>query len=90
MLEANLKKIQVFNEEILAQPFDFNRKEEINLDFAEMDYAKNNNDLKDRWRKILKYETMDRLYRKSKAQEKWVKKESVKAWKNWRPKHATK
>jgi carboxyl-terminal processing protease len=70
MLEANLKKIQVFNEEILAQPFDFNRKEEINLDFAEMDYAKNNNDLKDRWRKILKYETMDRLYRKSKAQEK--------------------
>jgi carboxyl-terminal processing protease len=70
MLEANLKKIQVFNEEILAQPFDFNRKEEINLDFAEMDYAKNSNDLKDRWRKILKYETMDRLYRKSKAQEK--------------------
>lgn len=70
MLETNLKKIQAFNSEILSQPFDFDRKEEINLDFDELDYAKNEKELKDRWRKSLKYETMTRLYRKMKAQEK--------------------
>jgi carboxyl-terminal processing protease len=68
MLENNLKTIQVFNEEILAQPFDFDRKEDINLDFEEVDYAENEKALRDRWRQILKYETMTRLYRKTKAQ----------------------
>lgn len=70
MLENNLKKIQAFNEEITAQPFDFDRKEEINVVFDELDYVKNDKELKDRWRKILKYETMTRLYRKTKAQDK--------------------
>ncbi len=70
ILENNLKTIKNFNKEILSQPFDFDKKEEINLDSDELAYAKNQKELKDRWRKNLKYETMTRLHRKIKRQEK--------------------
>jgi len=70
LLENNLKEIQEYHAEILSHPFDFTKKEEIDLDFDNLDYAKNDEALKDRWRKILKYETMTRLNRKIKAQEK--------------------
>ena len=44
--------------EVLAQPFDYSVQETINIDYAEQDYASNRKQLKDRWRKQLKYNTL--------------------------------
>tara|TARA_B110000971_G_scaffold18025_1_gene16574 strand:+ start:70 stop:2151 length:2082 start_codon:yes stop_codon:yes gene_type:complete len=58
-----------FFEDILAQPFDFNINEEVDFD-EETPYAKNDKELKDRWRKYLKYSVLTKLYTDQLAQEK--------------------
>ena len=58
-----------FFEDILAQPFDFNLNEEVDFD-EEIPYAKNDKELKDRWRKYLKYSVLTKLYTDQLAQEK--------------------
>lgn len=44
--------------EILDQPFDFSKKETINVDYDKLDYSKSTNELKERWRKQLKFSTL--------------------------------
>lgn len=46
--------------EILAQPFDFNKEETFNADGEKMPFAANDQDRKDRFRKELKYLTLER------------------------------
>ena len=58
-----------FFEDILAQPFDFNINEEVDFD-EDIPYAKNDKELKDRWRKYLKYSVLTKLYTDQLAQEK--------------------
>ena len=47
--------------EILSHPFDFSKEEFIQTDGANMEYASNRDELKDYWRKYLKYRTLLRL-----------------------------
>ncbi|MFT5056386.1 MAG: carboxyl-terminal processing protease [Pseudoalteromonas distincta] len=58
-----------FFEDILAQPFDFNINEEVDFD-EDIPYAKNDKELKDRWRTYLKYSVLTKLYADQLAQEK--------------------
>ncbi|UOY08177.1 carboxy terminal-processing peptidase [Muricauda sp. SCSIO 64092] len=44
--------------EVLESPFDFKKDEDINIDYAEVPYAKNRKELKERWRKQLKYNAL--------------------------------
>ncbi|MGB3142901.1 MAG: carboxy terminal-processing peptidase [Maribacter sp.] len=44
--------------EVLATPFDYNDNESINIKYDEEEFAANRNDLKERWRKQLKYATL--------------------------------
>ena len=44
--------------EVLEEPFDFEKDETINIDYAEVPYAKNRRELKERWRKQLKYNAL--------------------------------
>ena len=46
--------------EILAQPFDFTVDEEVLLDGDKLEYAASANDIKERWRKKLKFLTLER------------------------------
>lgn len=48
-------------QEILAQPFDFTKEEYIETDAADLPYAKTREELRDYWRKYLKYRTMLRV-----------------------------
>jgi carboxyl-terminal processing protease len=41
--------------EVLSNPFDFSRDETIAIDYEKQQYATSRNDLKERWRKQLKY-----------------------------------
>ncbi|NNL07797.1 MAG: carboxy terminal-processing peptidase [Croceitalea sp.] len=43
---------------ILEEPFDFNVEEEINIDYKDEPYAANKKELKERWRKQLKYNAL--------------------------------
>jgi len=44
--------------EVLEEPFDFKKEESINIDYAEVPYSKNRRELKERWRKQLKYNAL--------------------------------
>ncbi len=61
LLNAGLEKTQAYYREILQTPFDFTVKEDIELDGEKRDFAKNDEELKDYWRKYLKYETLTRV-----------------------------
>ena len=65
-----LQEVPSFYKEILAQPFDFSQEESFELDFDKLPFAKDQEELKDYWRKRLKYEVLRRLTRKLTAQEK--------------------
>ncbi|HET8885893.1 MAG TPA: carboxy terminal-processing peptidase [Salinimicrobium sp.] len=43
---------------LLEKPFDFSKNETINADYEEMDYASSKEELKERWRKQLKFSTL--------------------------------
>ncbi len=60
IFDANLDKTQAFYKEILAQPFDFTANEKVEMDGEKRDIPKNDDQLKDFWRKYLKYETLSR------------------------------
>ncbi len=47
--------------EILAHPFDMQRKEEMETDAKKLDFCKDDNQLRERWRKTLKYQVADRF-----------------------------
>ena len=46
--------------ELTNTPFDFSKKEEIETDEKKIDFAKNEKDLKERWRLYLKFQTLDK------------------------------
>ncbi|MDO1501519.1 carboxy terminal-processing peptidase [Winogradskyella maritima] len=45
-------------EDILDKPFDFTVDEDFNADYESLDFVKNKRDLKERWRKQLKFSTI--------------------------------
>lgn len=69
LLEQRTELTERFFEEILNNPMDFSKDEMV--DFGEeIPYTKSEKELKDRWRKYLKYSVLTRLYSDYKAQEK--------------------
>ena len=58
-LIQRIKEVEEFYPSILSNPFDFSINEEINLDFENISFSKNNNERRDRWRKRLKYSALD-------------------------------
>lgn len=57
-----VKESEDFYKEILEKPFDFNANEEINTDYENLSYAKNAKELKERWRKQMKFNALGVLY----------------------------
>lgn len=66
--------VQGYYREILAKPFDFDKEEKYELDSEKKDYAKNKDEMKERWRKSLKYETLNRIDNMLEEQEKAAEK----------------
>lgn len=61
LLEKRIIQAEQFCDEILAQPFDFTANETYQTDPEKTKPAKDEADLKQQWRKYLKYYTMTRL-----------------------------
>ena len=70
--------------EILKHPFNFKKKENINIDYDKVPFAKNEAELMDYWRKQLKLNVLSRIEEKEKQQiektkkDKKIKKKSFK------------
>ncbi len=69
LLDEGRKKSQAYYREFLAQPFDFTKKEEIELDGDKKPFANSDAELKEYWRKSMKYNVMTNLADKLKDQE---------------------
>jgi len=65
-----IQEVEAFYSTLLDEPFDFTKEEEIETDFDALSFARDKEDLKDYWRKRLKYEVLRRLSRKLEAQDK--------------------
>lgn len=62
MIQGRYQDAEDYYKDILAKPFDFTVEEEINLDAEELAFASSKSELKERWRKLLKYQTLTRLH----------------------------
>lgn len=58
-----------FYKDILSKPFDYSVKEALDTDYEKAPYAKNENELKERWRKQIKLSTLSSLVDKMSLQE---------------------
>ncbi|HKO76148.1 MAG TPA: carboxy terminal-processing peptidase [Flavobacterium sp.] len=54
---------------VLSTPFDYKREEDFNVDYDKAPYAKNNAELKEKWRKQIKLSTLSSLTEKQKLEE---------------------
>lgn len=75
LIEQRVKDSEAFYKEILAQPFAFSKEEQIELDGEKLTYAKNKAELKEAWRKQLKYQTLVRLVDMQEEQQKKLEKD---------------
>ena len=69
LFTMRMAMVKNFYKEILTQRFDFNEKEVIELEPEEMEYAANEAALKDRWRKLLKWNVLSRVVTELENQE---------------------
>lgn len=68
ILDDRTMEAKDYYAEILNKPFDFELEEDYEFDADEIEFVKTQQDLKERWRKSLKYETLARLYDLSEEQ----------------------
>jgi len=73
LIQKQTKATEGYFEEFLAHPFSFIENEEVNLG-EDMPFAKDETELRDRWRKYLKYSVLSRLHDDIIAQEKAIEK----------------
>lgn len=67
-LKQRMKEAQEYYQEALKTPFNFDKDEEINLDFENAPFQKNKKALKERWRKQVKLSVLSTIYDKEKQQ----------------------
>lgn len=59
LLEKRIDQCETLYQEILSHPMDFTIHEQFEFDPEKKTYPKDNNDLKETWRKMLKFEVME-------------------------------
>ena len=55
-------EVKAYYKDILSHPFDYTVSESINVDYDHTPWASNENELKERWRKQLKFTTLSNFY----------------------------
>ncbi len=70
IINQRVDEAQAFYKDILTQPFDFSKEETLQLDPEKINFCKSKEDLKDAWRKTLKYQTLAKMYDLIESQEK--------------------
>lgn len=78
LLDAGVDKTQKYYREILAKPFNFDIAETVEMDSDKRAYAQNDKELKDFWRRSLKFETLTRFNSALEEQEKAGEEKEIK------------
>jgi len=60
ILENRIHQVEKLTTDIMADGFDFSRREELQTDVEKLDYCRNEAELRERWRKILKFQVLNR------------------------------
>lgn len=68
-LQKRMEEAKGIYKEILAQPFDFSKEEKIDTDYEEIAYVSSKEEMKNRWRKQLKFNTIANYYDLKEEQE---------------------
>lgn len=69
LFQTRIQEAKSYYKEILAKPIDFSVKESIDTDYEKQPWAKNKEELKERWRKQLKLNVLSSIEDKLKLQE---------------------
>ncbi len=77
LLQKRIKEAELYYKEILSKPFDFTVEETIETDAEKLPYATTTADLKENWRKLMKYIVLSRLHDMQIVQEKAVEKKDT-------------
>ncbi len=64
LLDKGVEKAQNYYQEVIDTDFDFSKKEELEFDNDKKPYASSDDELKDYWRKVVKYEVLSRMHEK--------------------------
>ena len=70
LLQARIDGVDELFSEILSSPFEFSSSEIIEFDPDKIDWSADDEQLADRWRKILKYDVLNKVASRLKKQEK--------------------
>ncbi len=70
LLDYRINEAGEYYKDILSHPFDFNKDEFYQYDADKVDFTESKKELKDRWRLMLKYETLSRVYDMTEQQKK--------------------
>ena len=81
---SKIKNAKSYYGDLLAEPFNFKKKETIDVDYEKASFAKDENELIDYWRKQLKLSTLIRIQNKIKKQEKKIIKDNKYKIKNFK------
>lgn len=65
-----VEDVKIIYKDILKNPFDFDTEEFIDVDYEELAYARSDEELRERWRKQLKFSTISSFYDKVEEQKK--------------------
>ena len=68
-LMQRMKEAEGMYSEILDKPFDFNKKEKLDTDYSTRAYVSSKEEMKQRWRKQLKFSAISNFYDMKKEQE---------------------
>ncbi len=70
LINKRLEEAQEYYREILKKPFDFTTDESIELDAEKVNFSKSKKDLKESWKKSLKYQTLVKMVEMQESQQK--------------------
>ncbi len=75
--QKRFNESKLIYKEILSSPFDYQIDEDFNADFESLDYVKSKNEMKDRWRKQLKFSSIESYNDLLEEQEKELENDST-------------
>ncbi len=62
LIDQSFKDAKLIYDELIAADYDFSQQEEVELDYDKKSFAKDQSELREYWRKALKYEVLTRYY----------------------------
>ena len=76
-VQKRFNESKLIYKEILSNPFDYQIDENFNADFESLDYVKNKSEMEDRWRKQLKFSSIESYNNLLEEQEKELENDST-------------